>query len=331
MSPPRRITLQQKTRIQKRQQQHLQPITPEHALLQEHNQEGLIVAHYGVYVDIEAQDGRILRCNIRQNLGTVVPGDKVIWQMTSEDTGVLVAVKPRKSLLSRPSAQGKVKAIAANLDQVILTIALQPKPAATAMDSYLVAIEVLGLPAIIVCNKQDMLAVEDKPLLDEQLAIYQQIGYDVVLVSSKTGYGMGELKRLLAGKTSIFVGQSGVGKSSLIATLLPEGMLTSTIPTEVRGHGTHTTTTARLYHLPLGGDLIDSPGIRDFVLWDMPAATVAQGFIEFKPYLAQCQFRNCKHVEERNCGVRNALQHGLITAARWASYCRIVMGARYKT
>lgn len=332
----RRITKQQQARISKQQEKRLQGATES----QQPQHEGLLVAHYGVFVDVEDRTGKIYRCNIRQNLGPIVPGDRVLWsfahtpaghelrlaspsQVSPVVPGVLVAVKPRKNLLSRPAARGKVKPIAANIDQAIIVIAPEPKLAASLVDSYLVALETLKLTALIICNKSDLVNRSTHHDLLTQIALYQHIGYPVLLVSAQTHEGLSDLQRSLHGQTSIFVGQSGVGKSSLISSLLPETALKPVAPA-ASDHGTHTTTTARLYHLLSGGDLIDSPGIREFMLWDMPAEEIAQGFVEFQPYLTRCKFRNCQHLNEQNCAILQAVADGVISETRLNSYRRIV-------
>lgn len=315
----RKITKQQQTRISKQQQKRVSSIVKSNST----DQEGLLVAHYGVSVDVENTEGKTYRCNIRQNLGVVVPGDRVVWHQSSETTGVLVALIPRRTLLSRPSAHHKIKPIAANIDQVTIVMAPEPKPAASIIDSYLVAIETLQLPAMIVCNKIDLIKDNNDRALLDQIALYQHIGYPVLLVSSRKKEGLDELMRCLHGLTTIFVGQSGVGKSSLISCLLPTSNIRE-VTTAASDHGTHTTTTARLYHFPSGGDLIDSPGIREFALWDLPSQEIAKGFIEFQPYLGECKYRNCQHINEPTCAILQAVRDTIISEARLASYHRIV-------
>lgn len=308
----RRISDRQAVRIKQHQKKRSSEETGE---------EGLLIAHYGKYVDIETTDGKIIRCNLRQNLGVLVPGDRVIWHPTdAENTGVLVSLKPRHSLLSRPTAPGKNKLIAANVDQMIIVMAMQPKSPTSLIDSYLVAAETLNLDAMILLNKVDLL--NNDRSLQEQLQIYQQIGYPVIETSIQKNIGINQLNEALQKHTSILVGQSGVGKSSLIAALIPTE--TIRVATEDVAHGTHTTTTARLYHLPHGGDLIDSPGIREFTLWDMPADQIAMGFVEFRSHLGQCQFRDCLHQNETNCAIINAAAQGKISAARLTNYQRIL-------
>lgn len=303
----RYLTQQQQSRITKQQQKQVA-------------EEGLLVAHYGLYVDVETKTGQIFRCNLRQNLGTVVVGDRVLWEPQTAENGILLAVLPRQSLLSRPIAKNKTKAIAANINQVLLVFAPKPKPIASVLDSYLVAIAALNLPAILVCNKSDLLTDNDE--LRQQIALYQHIGYPVLIVSAAKQSGLTELLAVLRAQTSILVGQSGVGKSSLLACIAPETAIME--KTASGDHGTHTTTTARLFHLPDGGDLIDSPGIREFTLWDMPAPEIAKGFIEFLPYLGNCKYRNCQHQNEIQCAIIEAVTNNLISKQRLASYHRIV-------
>lgn len=324
----RKITKQQQSRIAKHKQKHVTKATQDSLQIDDSNlgpqQEGLLIAHYGVFVDIEAENGLVYRCNVRQNLGTVVPGDRVIWQTTTEQSGILVAILPRKTLLARAVSHDKIKPLAANLDQVIIVTAPQPRLAINLLDSYLVAIEILKLSAIILCNKQDLIDSQADPELIQQLNVYRKIGYPVLLASALHGEGFTELMTCLRGQTSIFVGQSGVGKSSLISRLIPETHMRDAF-SAAGTHSTHTTTTARLYHLPAGGDLIDSPGVRDFVLWNAPIDQITENFIEFRPYLGQCQFRNCTHLTEPQCAVRNAVEQGIISPQRYNSYHRIII------
>lgn len=288
-------------------------------------QDGLLISFYGVYADVEDQDGKIYRCYLRQNLGIVVTGDKIIWRLnTRTQEGVIVAVKQRRNLLTRPVAPGKVKPMVANVDQMILVLASQPRPAVNMIDSYLVAAEIHQLKAVIVCNKNDLLDTEEHQALLELLTIYRQLNYPVLLASAHEKTGLADLQQQLQQHTSIFVGQSGVGKSSLVARLLPaEAVRVDTLSPE-GNHGMHTTTGARLYHLASGGNLIDSPGVRDFRLWDVAPEKIAEGFVEFRDYLGRCQFRDCKHQGEKQCALQQAVEEGAINSTRLKSYQRIV-------
>lgn len=323
----RKLTIRQSAVVNKQQQKRLlraqQALTQDEEVSLGAEQTALLVALYGVEAEIEASGGDLYRCKLRQNLGTIVVGDRVIWRMAKDETGVIEAVMPRRSLLSRPAKDGKFKAIAANVDQVFIVIAPQPKPAAKLVDSYLVAIEALKLQPVILFNKIDLLTATEKNEFEPWLAMYRQLGYPVAKVSAAAQQGVAELKTLLQQHTSVFVGQSGVGKSSLLRCLLPEDAIKIGEETE-HIHGLHTTTTARLYHLPSGGDVIDSPGVRDFILWNMTPSEVAAGFIEFHDYLGQCRFRDCDHLYSRGCALQTAVQEGKISAQRYNSYQRVV-------
>lgn len=290
-------------------------------------QQGLVISHFGQQLDIEALEGEragdIFRCHQRTNLAPLVAGDRVIWQ-EGEPYGVVVANQPRSAILNRPSPFGELRPVAANIDTIIIVIAPRPEPFANLIDRYLVAAENIGVLPVILLNKLDLVNEGNSAGLEDLLSIYTKIGYTVLKTSSKSGEGMAALKQMLNRHTSIFVGQSGVGKSALINALLPgvntlEGSLS-----EARDKGRHTTTAARLFHLPEGGDLIDSPGIREFGLWHMEAEQLLQGFIEFRPLLGHCRFRDCKHKKEPGCRLQEAVKSGDIDPRRMQSYNQIL-------
>jgi ribosome biogenesis GTPase len=188
-----------------------------------------------------------------------------------------------------------------------------------------VAAETVGIEPVILLNKIDLLA--DDPVLgqemDELLAIYPTLGYRILRTSSLEG-GLEALHGALRERISVFVGQSGVGKSSLINVLLPDAELRVGALSESRQKGVHTTTTAQLFHLDCGGSLIDSPGIREFGLWHMSREQVEQGFREFRPFLGACKFRDCRHQQEPGCAILGAAESGQISQRRLGSYRHIV-------
>ncbi|MDI1301814.1 MAG: small ribosomal subunit biogenesis GTPase RsgA [bacterium] len=288
-------------------------------------EEGLVIAHYGTQLDIEALQGehagQVFRCHLRANLEHLVTGDRVIWQAataTSEtqgSIGVITALLPRTSLLVRPDNYGKIKPVAANIDRILLVIAPFPDPSPMLVDRYLVACEITGIRPVILLNKADLITPEMMPAMRALLAQYEAIGYETRLVSASAG-DMQDIASLIGSQTVVFVGQSGVGKSSLINVLLPDAAQRVAALSDASRLGQHTTTTARLFHLPSAGALIDSPGIREFGLWHVTEDELLAGYVEFQPFLGTCRFRNCTHGKEPGCALKLAAADGRIAGAR---------------
>ncbi|VAW81690.1 Ribosome small subunit biogenesis RbfA-release protein RsgA [hydrothermal vent metagenome] len=287
-------------------------------------QPGLILAHHGQSSLVESASGDVVRCSTRRSLPRTVSGDRVLWQPSSPREGVITAVLERDTVLSRPDHNHRVRPVAANIDQIVVVIASKPSFEYQMLDSYLVAAELIGTQPVIVVNKSDLLDHDSRSKLEERLAVYQSIGYTLLFTSTHSTDGLRDLHQQLKTHTSVLVGQSGVGKSSLIQALLPELNIRTGSLSQVTGLGRHTTTVAMLYHLPDGGDLIDSPGVRDFNLVKTPIEDLQYGFREFRPYLGQCRFHNCRHISEPSCAVQAAAREGGIVARRLENYCNLV-------
>lgn len=312
----RRINKQQSARIEKIQQTY-QTNKENHDNLMD----GLVITRFSRHVEIEDNQGARTRCSIRPNLETLVAGDRVVWQNEGTDQGVVLSLYPRKSVLAKPTGAGVVKPVAANITQIIVVIAAKPEISWPLLDSYLVMAETLQLPAIILLNKTDLPCTE----LKEQLLVdYHQLGYPLLFTSQDDVEGIAQLKKVLDHQVSVFVGQSGVGKSSLISAILPheENIATGAI-SEVSELGRHTTSNSRYYHIPSGGALIDSPGVREFSLWHIDAAEIARGYSEFRPFLSQCKFRNCTHKDTPHCAIIKAMQDGLIAKKRYENFLKL--------
>ena len=291
-------------------------------------QNGLVIAHFGVLIEVEALDGeqagQVFRCNRRSNLPALVTGDRVVWRPGNQQNGVIVALLPRHSELCRPDMRGQLKPVAANIDQIVIVFAPLPHPHANLIDRYLIAAEHAGIRPLLLLNKADLLDEHNSAHIDRLLATYRQLDYPLLEVSAQDGAGMDELRQRLDDRVSVFVGQSGVGKSSLVNSLLPGIDTRVGALSEQTGKGTHTTTTARLFHFPNGGELVDSPGIREFGLGHVSRQTIEEGFIEFRPLLGHCRFRDCKHDREPGCALLAALADGRIQEQRMHSYRHII-------
>lgn len=333
MSPKRRLTKQQQQRIAQQNQRRLSDADKKQAppaddSLYLGSEQGLILSRFGQHADVESENGEVVRCNLRRSLNSAVTGDRVVWRKARQPQGgvegIIDAIADRQSVLLRPDFYDGLKPVAANIDRIVVVSSVLPEFSCNIIDRYLVAAEVTDIPPLLVINKADMLSDAEREVLEEQLAVYERIGYDYLWVSAHTGLGMEALKTLLRQGTSILVGQSGVGKSSMMNSILPELQLSTRDVSSVSGLGQHTTTASRLYHLPDGGQLIDSPGIREFGLWHFNPEQVTAGFIEFRDYLGHCKFRDCKHITDPGCAILQAVADGHISEIRYQSYLKIL-------
>lgn len=283
--------------------------------------DGLVITRFSKHVVVEDNQGKQIRCSIRPNLETIVAGDRVIWQAEGVNQGVVVSLYPRSSVLAKPTSSGLIKPVAANITQLIVVIAPKPEISWPLLDSYLVIAETLHLQAIILLNKTDLPC---ESLKEQLLLDYGNLNYPILLTNKHAPEALEQLKHRLNHQISVFVGQSGVGKSSLISSILPhEQNISINEISEISELGRHTTSNSRYYHLPSGGALIDSPGVREFSLWHIDTAEIVRGYPEFRPYLPQCKFRNCPHKDTPHCAIIKAKNDGLISEKRYENFIRL--------
>jgi ribosome biogenesis GTPase len=287
--------------------------------------EGLVVMNSGKKASVQLdEDGSILTCHQRANLANVVAGDKVIISLDDQHNPVIESLLPRNSLLSRPGFRGVIKPVAANVDQLLVVVAPAPGIDLDLLDRSLCYCEWQGLKAIIILNKVDLLAQEYRAYCDELAAIYRRMGYLWLETSIKLNTGLNELRQLCSNQSSVFLGNSGVGKSSLTQALIPDVAIRTQQLSASTGLGQHTTNNATLYELPGNGQLIDAAGIRSLELAEFAIEHPDRYWRDFRPYLGECRFNNCTHDHEPDCAIKNALEKDEISLHRYQHYLRLL-------
>jgi len=284
---------------------------------------GRIVAHLGKALLVENNEGVTSRCKKRSQLEQPAVGDYVEWIQTEEGAGRVEKILARKSLLSRPAKNGNTRPVAANLNQIVVILAVKPNIDPLLLDQYLIVCEFQEIAPLIVLNKVDLLDDESRQRTDELIGIYKAIGYEIIEVSAEEKTGLDTLRARLRDETSILVGQSGVGKSSITNALLPDLELQTKVLSTASGLGKHTTTATTLYKLPEGGDIIDSPGVNIFGLAHITEKTLAYGFREIRQYAEQCKFSDCMHLKEPKCAVKDNIETGHIANTRYLRYLKL--------
>ena len=280
--------------------------------------QGTVVAAFGRSSLVELPDGERLMCVTRGRRGSIACGDRVRIQRTTGDQGVIEAVEPRSTLLERSDAYRR-KLIAANVDQMVIVVAAVPSWYEELLTRAIAAAEQSGLTIVIVLNKADL--VEPSRVARAALAPYERIGYDVIPLSAITD--VSPLVDRLRGHASVLLGQSGMGKSTLLNALLPGAAAAVSAVSEALDSGKHTTTAARLYRLDARSTLIDCPGLQEYGLHHLDPVALAHGFREFRPYAGQCRFSNCRHQTEPGCALAAAVEAGAIDPRRLAFFRRI--------
>ncbi len=282
--------------------------------------QGQVVAAFGRRFVVAAEGGGEFDCVTRGKRHDIVCGDGVDFTETSPGAGVIDRVAPRAALFYRSDAW-REKRIAANVTQVVVVVAAKPAFSEDLVNRCIAAAEAGGTRALIAFNKIDLPEADGAR---EKIAVYRVLGYRVIALSAKRD--LAPLREALTGELSVLVGQSGMGKSTMINGLVPDAAARVAEVSAALGAGRHTTTSARLYRLDAVSAIIDSPGIQEFGLHHLSIADAAQAFVEFRPLLGSCRFRDCRHLTEPDCAIVEAAARGEIAAQRLASYQRLAAG-----
>ncbi len=301
---------------------------------------GIVYKSTGSWYTIKADSGDFYECRIKgkfrikgiKSTNPVTVGDKVVFEvekMGDETTGIITHIEGRKNYIIRKSVKlsKQTHIIASNLDQVFLLVTLKnPKTYTIFIDRFLATAEAYDIPAVLLFNKID--AYNDEELLEVKylVALYRKIGYTCIALSAKSGKNVDKVKELMLGKTSMFSGNSGVGKSTLINTLEPSLNIKTTDISEQHLQGQHTTTFAEMFDLSFDARIIDTPGIRGFGIFDMEKDEIGDYFPEFFKLKSACKFNNCLHLDEPKCAVKVALENNEVAWSRYKSYAQMVTG-----
>lgn len=294
-------------------------------------EQGRVLRVHGLDSVVQMKDGRLLRAKVRRVLKTmsmdernvVATGDHVWVRPSLRDEGMIERVEPRHGILTRAS-RGREHVLVANVDQVVIVMSLvEPDLKPHLIDRYLASAEQGSIKAIICLNKVDLVDPAD---YQPTIGFYSQLGVPTILTSASTGQGIDRLKRLLKDRETVFSGQSGVGKSSLLNAIQPGLELHVREVSDVNQKGKHTTTTAQLLQLDFGGWVVDTPGIRQFDLWDIIPEEVEGFFAEFRPFVALCGFPDCTHTHEERCAIKSAVARRLVSERRYFSYLGLYTG-----
>ena len=279
---------------------------------------GTVLASFGRGVLVQGSEG-LVRCGLKGRKLRVVCGDRVIWGYPPSADGPSVeSIEPRRNLIERIDSRGRPEPVAANIDKLVMVVAPQPTTDWFLVDRYWAGAVLKDLAALIIVNKKDLGTDAIEPQLDE----YRKLNLTCIEVSCQTADGIADLERLLSGSVSLLVGQSGVGKSSLVNAIVPEAAAQTAELTR-DDEGRHTTTTARWYQLAPTSSIIDAPGVRDFAPPAHLVRAAERGFVEIHERSVQCRFKDCRHMEEPGCAVRTAVINQQISTRRYESYRRL--------
>jgi len=293
---------------------------------------GRVIRVHGLQIVVEAEDGTLYRCAVRRLLkslatderSVVTTGDRVWFRDAGNGEGLIERVEPRRGVLTRASRR-REHVLVANVDQLIIVISLvEPDLKPHLIDRYLAIAQQGDLAPVLCLNKSDLV---EHANLQPLVGAFSQLDVPTLMTSAKTGEGVDRLRELLKGRATVFSGQSGVGKSSLLNAIQPDLSLRVRTVSESTQKGRHTTTTAELIKLDFGGWVVDTPGVRQLQLWDTIPEEVEGYFHEFRPFVALCAFPDCTHTHESNCAVKRAVERRQISARRYHSYIGMFTGA----
>ena len=299
-------------------------------------QEGIVIKSTGSWYEVRNESGEVVLCRLRGKIrldgiratNPVAVGDKVIFEKeNNKDTCVINKILPRHNVIVRKSVNLSKAShiIASNIDQAILVATIaQPRTSTGFIDRFLVTAEAYHIPTTIVFNKCDLYDEEQMAQAEELISTFENIGYKSFMISAKTGYRCDELKEIMKDKVSLFSGHSGVGKSALVNRLDPNLNVRVGEISDVHEKGKHTTTFSQMFPLSFGGYIIDSPGIKEFGLYDMEKETLAQRFPEMRNLMHECKFSNCTHLHEPHCAIKDAVENNVIADWRYNDYCSMM-------
>ena len=299
-------------------------------------QEGIVIKSTGSWYEVRNEKGEVVLCRLRGKIrldgirttNPVAVGDKVIFEKeNNKDTCVINKILPRYNVIVRKSVNLSKAShiIASNIDQAILVATIaHPRTSTGFMDRFLVTAEAYHIPTTIVFNKCDLYDDEQMAVAKELISDFEKIGYHAFMVSAKTGFQCDELKEIMKDKVNLFSGHSGVGKSALINRLDSNLNVRVGDISEVHEKGKHTTTFSQMFPLSFGGYIIDSPGIKEFGLYDMEKETLAQRFPEMRSLMHECKFSNCTHMHEPHCAIKSAVDQNVIATWRYNDYCNMM-------
>lgn len=299
-------------------------------------QEGVVIKSTGSWYEVRNDAGEVVLCRLRGKIrldglrttNPVAVGDKVIYEEeNNKDTCVINKILPRYNVIVRKSVNLSKAShiIASNIDQAILVATIaHPRTSTGFIDRFLVTAEAYHIPVTIVFNKCDLYDEEQMTIAEDLIATFKNIGYHSFMLSAKTGFQCDELKEIMKNKVNLFSGHSGVGKSALINRLDPNLNVRVGDISEVHEKGKHTTTFSQMFPLSFGGYIIDSPGIKEFGLYDMEKETLAQRFPEMRNLMHECKFSNCTHLHEPHCAIKEAVEQNLIADWRYTDYCNMM-------